>query len=308
MMINFELRNWTPNSRIHVIFNRPYLDAILENHAVYFNMQFISQFTDGYSPLIYGFVQGQRDFYQNKVLKIFKEQLEAVLGLPYMGLTSAQLRDARKAIKRSVMVTLRKLGYFHDIKDHGHFYAVTAGWEHTADGSRQRKVIEPQPQVAAAVPTDNLTEAGKIVKEWWESKAGVIEAMGDKEATYNKVGYWLDMFIEKIGRKLDYYSSDAISAGWMFLAHADESHYPNGKPVHGWSPEKAAADKKKGRDLLRWGFLREVNKLLEDQQSDRVPTIGWVNQERFWFSDLVGYFIKVGTLRPYQVGNRPADL
>ena len=291
MMINFELRNWTPNSRIHVIFNRPYLEAILENHAVYFNMQFLSQFTDGYSPLIYGFIQGQKDFYTNKIAKVFKNTLEEVLGLPYMGLTSVQLRDARKAIHHSVMVTLRKRGYFHDLKDHGHFYSVTADWQHTADGSKKHKVPQPQPQVAAAVPTDNLTNAGKVIKEWWESKAGVIEAMGDKEAAYNKVGYWLDTFINKMGSKINPSGIEGMHMAKTLLYGAE-----------------TLEEKKRASNMYRWAILREVDRLLEDQQSDRVPTIGWVNQERFWFSDLIGYFINVGSLSAYQLGSRRASL
>jgi hypothetical protein len=219
-----------------------------------------------------------------------------------MGLTKTKLRDARKAIHHSVMVTLRAHGYFYDVKDHGHYYAVTAAWEHTAEGSRKKQVPQPQPQVAAAVPTDNLTEAGKITKQWWESKRGVLEAMGDKEATYNKVGYWLMVFIDKIGRKLDGCGNDQIRAGWNILSYADISHYPNGKPVHGWSPEKAKAEKIRGRRILCAGFLYEVDKVLDDQsRSDAVPTIGWVNQERFWFSDMIKHFLKTGELRNYDL-------
>lgn len=283
MVINYELVNWGPKSKIHIIFNRPYLEAVMQNFAVYFNMNFLNQFTDGYSPIIYSFIQGQKAFYDNKVCKVFNEQLEDVLGLPYMGLTSAGLRDARKAIRLSITKTLRARGYFYDVKDHGHFYAVTAAWEHTAEGSKKRKVLQPQPQVAAAVPTDKLTEAGRKVMDWWEAKHDVITAKGDKEAVYNKVGHWLDKFINQYGYKISDPHGGIRDAQFM-LSSLNKTDY---------SQQEYEEYVDRCISMFRAGVLHHVDELLERQVAGHsggaVPTIGWVNQEQFWFNHLVKY-------------------
>jgi hypothetical protein len=73
MLINFDTGfMWRPHENIHFIFNKQYLEAMLAMHCVYFNMQFLTQFRDGYSPMIYAFIQGQRDFYSGKVVRYLR--------------------------------------------------------------------------------------------------------------------------------------------------------------------------------------------------------------------------------------------
>ena len=178
MLVNLPHKYGHPDEIIYVNFNTQFVDALVRGHATLYEIEFMSRWTDGYTALIYAYIQSQRAFYIGTDCVIREEELFTVLGADHLvRQRNIPLWKVRQRVQ-GAMERLHAVGYFAGPLPPrlvGGRYVVQAARPFTQYGVKEARQMLREP---------SLNEVGAMVRDAWEELVGA----GGHAAHFNYAG------------------------------------------------------------------------------------------------------------------------